>query len=153
MKNQGFALPEAIIVLIIVAILIGVTFVLINPLENLRKTRDTNRRTFSTELLRAFERFYIREGRMPMISPAVSSVDCPEIVKNQPVSNLSDLRNELSSWFDEQISKPEYSLYVGFVPDKSQVKICHKIEAKANVQVAQTSGCSLGSEAFACVSD
>ncbi|MDP3955078.1 MAG: hypothetical protein Q8Q15_01815 [bacterium] len=153
MRNQGSALPETIIVLIMVALLMAITFVLINPLEKLRKTRDTNRIIYSTELLRAFERFYVSEGRMPEISPAVSSVDCPVVVKSQPVANLSDLHSELSSWLFEQILRPENSLYVGFIPDKNQVKICHKVEAEANVRLVQKSGCSLGSEAFTCVSD
>lgn len=153
MKSRGFALPEMFIVLLIVAVLIGVLIVVINPSEQLRKSRDTARATLATELFRAFERFYVREGRMPQISPAVSSADCPVIVKSQPVSNLSDLRDELSSWFPERILKPENSLYAGFVPDKNQIKICHKIEAKANAQLTQTSGCSLGSEVFACVSE
>ncbi|MBI4100339.1 prepilin-type N-terminal cleavage/methylation domain-containing protein [Candidatus Microgenomates bacterium] len=55
---RGFTLIELLIVIALIGILAVALLSAINPLEQMRKGRDSARRSDSTELLNAIERFY-----------------------------------------------------------------------------------------------
>lgn len=64
-SSQGFTLIEILIVIILIGILAVALLAAINPVELLRKGRDTQRQADARELLGAYERFYTTYGCYP----------------------------------------------------------------------------------------
>lgn len=61
-KEKGFTLVELLVVIVIIAILAVAVLAAINPIEQLRRGRDTARQTAAKEYLSACERYYgVRE--------------------------------------------------------------------------------------------
>lgn len=84
-RYAGFTLIELLIVIALIGILAVALLSAINPLEQLRKGRDSSRRADSAELLNAVERFYASYQCYPW--------DAPGGVCNTTPANLSGTVN------------------------------------------------------------
>lgn len=62
MLRKGFTLIELLIVIAVLGILAVAVLSAINPLEQLKKARDTRRKSDSAELLNAYERYFATFG-------------------------------------------------------------------------------------------
>ena len=66
--KKGFTLIELLVVIGILGILAAGLLAAIDPLEQLKKGRDTNKRAVAVELLNASTRYYAVYGSMPVSS-------------------------------------------------------------------------------------
>lgn len=66
--SKGFSLMELIIVIAIIGILAAVVLAVINPLEQMAKTRDAGRRNSVSQLGKAVEAYNISLGSYPAAS-------------------------------------------------------------------------------------
>ncbi|OGY24022.1 MAG: hypothetical protein A2Y57_02195 [Candidatus Woykebacteria bacterium RBG_13_40_7b] len=65
-KNQkGFTLIELLVVIGILAILLVITIIAVNPPRQLGKARDTQRRSDVLAILNAMSQYYAEEGEFP----------------------------------------------------------------------------------------
>ena len=80
-SSKGFTLIEILIVIVLLGILAVAVLSAINPLEQIRKGRDSTRKSDAAELLNAFERNYTSFGTYPWTSGSDDSLS---------VSNVSD---------------------------------------------------------------
>lgn len=63
--KKGFTLVELLIVMGVLGIIIGSVFFTLNPLEQLQKSRDAQRKNDLAQVQRALETFYNDYGRYP----------------------------------------------------------------------------------------
>lgn len=68
-KSRGFTLIELVTAIGILAILLSVALVVINPLEQFQKSRDARRKADLNQLSKAFEIYYQDYGRYPRMTP------------------------------------------------------------------------------------
>jgi prepilin-type N-terminal cleavage/methylation domain-containing protein len=61
-NSKGFTLVELLIVMAVVAILAVGVLVGINPIEQINKAKDTSANKMASQLLSAFQRYYISYG-------------------------------------------------------------------------------------------
>lgn len=64
-SNNGFTLVELLIVMGVLGIIIGSVFFTLNPLEQIQKSRDAQRKNDLAQIQRALETFYNDYGRYP----------------------------------------------------------------------------------------
>jgi prepilin-type N-terminal cleavage/methylation domain-containing protein len=75
MEQKGFTLIELLIVIALIAILAVAILSAINPVEQMKKARDSARKADTSELLHAYERYYSTYGCYPWQGGA--GTDCP----------------------------------------------------------------------------
>jgi len=150
-KQKGFTLIELLITLALLAVLAIMIVVAINPVEQLKRAKDTRRKVYANELLRAVERYQASKGENPALDPIIASIDCGEVVSGNPVSDLSDLQDELSSWFPARIAEPEDYLYVGILPKSGLTKVCYQVESITTRTRFWDEGCSASSKFYLCL--
>jgi prepilin-type N-terminal cleavage/methylation domain-containing protein len=148
---KGFTLIELLIVIVILAVLTVIVLAAINPVEQLKKAKDTARKIDANEMVRAIERYQAREGKNPDLDPMIASITCTEIVVEEPVVELGELQSELSSWFSGRINEPDKRLYVGLLPHSGLIKICYRVESMANITKSLEKGCFVNSLFYLCV--
>jgi len=69
-KRAGFTLIELLIVIAVLGILPASVLILINPLEQFAKARDSERKKTLRELANALERYMIKNGVYPATPPS-----------------------------------------------------------------------------------
>lgn len=67
-KNNGFTLIELIVVVSVLSILSAMAVGLLNPVEQLRKARDTQRKYDLSQIQRGLEQYYQDNGGYPSYS-------------------------------------------------------------------------------------
>ncbi len=148
---KGFTLIELLVVIALLAVLAVIVIAAINPVEQLKKAQDVSRKIYANELARAIERYQARLGENPVISPTATSITCSEVTAGEPISDLTGLESELSSWFSGRVNEPENRLYVGLLPHSGLTKICFQVESAGNIARAIQGGCFLSSKFYLCV--
>ncbi len=147
---KGFTLVEVLVVIVLLAILAVAVIATINPLEQLRRAKDSSREQNAETLLSAINRYQVTREDNPAIFDSADSVSCEEIVQSAPVYDAGSLESELSSWFLKHITETGSEMYVGLNSD-GKVKVCYQIEATANKSKVADGGCSLLPFFYACL--
>jgi prepilin-type N-terminal cleavage/methylation domain-containing protein len=150
-SNQGFTLFELLIVIVLIAILAAAILAAINPAEQFRRATDEGRKVNGYELLRSIGRFQATKGENPNIQPVTPNYDCEGIVSREPVSNIEDLKYELSSWFMTRIQESDKKLFVGLLPKSGLAKVCYQVESGSFIAKAMQNGCRVNSQFYMCV--
>lgn len=148
---RGFTLIEILIVIALMVVIAIVTIAAINPIEQVKKAKDIGRKIYAEELLKAIERYQVTQKENPSLEPTTASLSCGEIIDEGPVSDISALENEVSSWFPARIAEEDSRLYVGLLPSSGLAKICYQVESASNIAKAIQNGCFVSSKFYLCV--
>ncbi len=151
MKAQkGFTLVEILVVIVLLAIIAVAVIATINPLEQLRRAKDSAREQNAETLLSAINRYQAVREENPEILDSTDSISCEEIVQEAPVYDAGSLESELSSWFLKHITQTDSEVYVGF-SDSGKVKVCYQVESSANKAKISDGGCSVSPFFYVCL--
>lgn len=121
--SRGFTLGEVLVVLVVVAILVAVVIILINPLEQLQKTDESNLKNAAAEYLNACTRYYSNHGEMPWGEVALSALSLNEEPVLSYTQKLMDDR-ELSEEFNNALNKDNRKVYLTAQVSPPEVMIC-----------------------------
>lgn len=140
-RSRGFTLIEMLIVIAVIGVLAVAVLSAINPVEQMRKARDTRRRSNAAELLNALERYYAtnEEYDATFLLGTVDGTGCASIVVAGGVVDTADLAeliasNELKEEFSARIDSAENTLYAGIdsTAGTDLASVCYEIESAAN---------------------
>lgn len=70
-SQHGFTLIELLIVIAVIGVLAGVVLVVIDPLEQLARSRDTGRKAMVKQLANRMEEYYALRSSYPVYSPTL----------------------------------------------------------------------------------
>ena len=158
-KSKGFTLVEMLIVIAVIGVLAVAVLSAINPVEQMRKARDTRRKSNAAELLNAIERYYAthEEHSDDLLSDVVNSNLCAGIMAGSAVdsASLTDLvaENELKPEFIARVTSTdaENNLYVGINTTTDLATVCFEIESSANHAKYVSDLCVEGTETYVCI--
>lgn len=158
-RTKGFTLIEMLIVIAVIGVLAVAVLSAINPVEQLRKARDTRRRSNAAELLNAIERYYATTEENPTMSSAAGATACGTVVAASAIgaNDLTDLinSNELKAEFSTRVvGSTDNALRVGMNTSSDLVSVCYQIESAANIAEYGTASnhCTLATgEHFLCL--
>ncbi len=124
--KKGFTLIELLVVIGILGILAVGLLAAIDPLEQLKKGRDTQKRNIAVEYVNAITRYYAIKGIMPWgdndVSNTLSSFNDTH---TQTLIDLGELKPE----FSRALPAGNNPLYL--VGDPDSVYVCFDPESKA----------------------
>jgi prepilin-type N-terminal cleavage/methylation domain-containing protein len=161
MRKKGFTLIEMLIVIAVIGVLAVAVLSAINPVEQMRKARDTRRRSNAAELLNALERYYATFEQYPTdYSNAVTGAltfDCTGAVGNGNLAtgDLASLitAGELKTEFSDRIADPGSFVYGAIQGGTDLATVCYQIESQANITnySGTSTYCESGANSFTCV--
>lgn len=155
MRRKGFTLIEMLIVIAVIGVLAVAVLSAINPIEQMRKARDTRRRSNAAELLNAVERYYATHEAYPIDFSvyAAGGNTCAAAAVNSsiPGSSLATLvaTDELKVDFTTRVDDPGGIVYAGLDITSDLVRVCYEVESKANRDTL--SACLDGTATLACI--
>jgi len=154
-KSTGFTLMELLVVIGVLAILAVGLLAAIDPLEQLKKARDTNARNAAVETLNSFQRYYATHGDYPweLTAPPTGCeqsatlfddgntviIDAKDTGVGQDeeacitASLIAD--GELKARFYEGLQNP---LYIQYNATTASVDVCFAPESKSQQNDATT---------------
>jgi prepilin-type N-terminal cleavage/methylation domain-containing protein len=154
MRDKGFTLIEMLIVIAVIGVLAIAVLSAINPVEQMRKARDTRRRSNAAELLNALERYYATHEDYPADYSAAAggTLTCSTAIANRIASThlatlVSD--NEVKSEFTDRIDDSANYLYSsGDFGGSDLINVCYQIESRANITKYTGSDIFCGSDPY-----
>ena len=156
-KSKGFTLVEMLIVIAVIGVLAVAVLSAINPVEQMRKARDTRRKSNAAELLNAIERYYATHEEHSASLTGHDQTTCALIVGDGAVNQLSLTQfvseDELKSEFIDRVTDDDgtNNLYVGIDSTTDLAYVCFEIESAANISKAGTDACSVGGLSYTCI--
>ena len=160
-KAKGFTLIEMLIVIAVIGVLAVAVLSAINPIEQMRKARDTRRRSNAAELLNALERYYATFEDYGTNYVVADSAACAgaiaERVDGSAAGDLQDLMaaNELKSEFGDRIEDPDNYLYgaIDTTGGTDLAIVCYQIESQANIKNYSDASNCCDEDGEACTGD
>jgi len=128
---KGFTLIEMLIVIAVIGILAVAVLSAINPVEQMKKARDTRRRSNAAELLNGLERYYTTHEEYPAGFPTATG-SCKGTQVTDAMAGTLVTEGELKTEFKTRIGTVGDELYV-YLDGDELMHICYEVEAKANV--------------------
>ncbi|MBU0572609.1 prepilin-type N-terminal cleavage/methylation domain-containing protein [Patescibacteria group bacterium] len=148
--QKGFTLVEILVVIVLLAIIAVIVIATINPLEQLRRAKDSAREQNAETLLSAINRYQVTREENPEVLDSTDSISCEEIAQGAPVYEADSLESELSSWFLKHITQTGSEIYVGF-NEEGNVKICYQVESSVSKSKISDGGCSVSPFFYMCL--
>jgi prepilin-type N-terminal cleavage/methylation domain-containing protein len=157
-KARGFTLIEMLIVIAVIGVLAVAVLSAINPIEQMRKARDTRRRSNAAELLNALERYYATNEEYPTdyTGGACDGLSCTATDCPIATNHLAELviSNELKAEFSDRVAQAGNELYgaIDYDGGTDLATVCYEIEAKSNLDkyTGEANFCS-GTANFVCL--
>lgn len=141
-KSKGFTMIELLIVIAILGILAVAVLSAINPLEQIRRGRDTGSRSDTEQLINALERFYAQRGFFPWQSseadmsgytlwaPSTSAADWADLLGD--LIDTEEIKESFTARITNKTANPLYvwfagtstgdSVYACFLPQSNSFK-------------------------------
>jgi prepilin-type N-terminal cleavage/methylation domain-containing protein len=129
-SRKGFTLIELLIVIGILGILAAGLLAALDPLEQLRRGRDTNRRRTATELVGALNRYYSVVGSFPWGNTASTFANVTSL-QNTVLGSLVTAGELKSSFFNAIPSNSTINLIVVSAGTGLEAYSCFLPEAKS----------------------
>lgn len=157
-KSRGFTLIEMLIVIAVIGILAVAVLSAINPVEQMRKARDTRRRSAAAELLNALERYYATHEEYPedYSGGVVDGSVCDSTGAQVTSDLLATLINndELKAEFSNRIEDPRTAVYgsIDYGSGSELAYVCYQVESAANIDryTGETNFCD-GTTDYVCL--
>lgn len=132
-KKRGFTLIELLIVIGILGILAAGLLAAIDPLEQLKRGRDTQRRNVTVELNNAMLRYYAIHGSMPWNAAGATAGTHITVTTGLPAIATLVSAGELKSTFDNGLANLGGSNQLHIVGEDSanSVAVCFDPESKS----------------------
>ncbi len=132
-SSKGFTLIEILIVIVLLGILAVAVLSAINPLEQIKKARDSGRKSDAAELLNAYERYYTTFGCYPWDTlcagtPLAGTVNPGFAVGGNSVALINN--NELKAQFATRSTVTGLDLWVSEAVG-GLVSVCVEPESKS----------------------
>lgn len=151
-RQRGFTLIELLVVIGVIGVAGVVMMQILDPLAQLRKARDSQRKTDLALIQRALQAYYNDNGRYP-----------PNVTGNPPCGSLSNIYliagnngdgNNCIEWGSEwkpymnslpkdSLSTQQY-LYFVVVPDQQTYYLYARLENTQDLQICAGGGCTAG---------
>ena len=128
-RKQGFTLIELLIVIGILGILAAGLLAAIDPLEQLKRGRDTQKRNVAVEVDNAFLRFYSIQGSMPWGTVAYATTLAGAIADGSIASLTSS--GELKSTFTSAVANYDDQMWVLGEANGESLYVCLRPESKS----------------------
>ncbi len=157
--HSGFTLIELLIVIVILAILVVVLISTINPVEQIRKANDAAKKSDSSEVLSAMERYYTTfafypcEVGAPACAGGTAADTTPTALTSAGKLNLiTELvtKNEVKP---ELANRPSLaSLFISKDAGTNLLHVCYLPESQTYTAQAKVSGyCPSGAPVTGCI--
>jgi len=137
-EGKGFTLIELLIVIVIIGILAVAVLAAIDPIEQIRRGRDTARQAAAKELLSALERYYgVQESYPWEPTSKPDGSGCCSNEKWTSTWNLDDLvtQKELKAGFENRSPIANEELFLS-EDDEGNLHVCFLPESKAFTEKA-----------------
>jgi len=121
--SKGLTLSEVLITLVVLAILVAILIVIINPLEYLHRTQDSNAENVAIEYINACTRYYANHGEMAWKSSPPSSL----AFDKEPVLGYTQMlisEGELKPEFNGALDKNNRQIYLTAKTNPPEVIVC-----------------------------
>ena len=156
MKEKGFTLIELLVVIVIIAILAVALLAAIDPLEQIRRGRDTETQTAAKELLSACERYYGNHEAYPWgaSTPTAVNITSTNWADTAVEGDLLQADGELRAGFEKRSPIAEGKLYLTETTGEA-LHVCLDPESKT---LSGKAGCTeaadcTGGGVYFCVPD
>lgn len=144
--KKGFTLIELLIVIAVLGILAAGLLATVDPLEQMKKARDSNTRNTSVELYNAIIRYNSNKGYMPW-DPTSAIANCIDASTELPIAALSAAQpqacmvgliseGELKGSFSEAVRPLNNKIWL--VGGSENVSVCFRPESRAVRQDSAT---------------
>ena len=130
MRRKGFTLIELLVVIGIIGILAAGILAAIDPLEQLKKGRDSNKRSVCVEVFNALTRHYAVQGNFPWTSsvPYSANLSAGEVTVVDSLTAIGELKPEFMKGLP---AGAETAITVYQATQTSPVYVCFDPESKA----------------------
>ena len=131
-ESSGFTLVELLVVIVIIGILAVAVLAAINPIEQIRRGRDTARQAAARELLSALERYYGVRGDFPWLAagdPSGAQITATAWTTTYDL-DLLVTENELKPGFENRSPVANGELYLT-EDANSNIHVCFDPESDA----------------------
>lgn len=128
-SRKGFTLIELLIVIGILGILAAGLLAAIDPLEQLKRGRDTQKRNVAVEVDNAFLRYYSIQGSMPWGTGAYATT-LAGAISDGSIAGLT-ASGELKSTFTSAVANYDDQMYVLGEAEGESLYVCFRPESKS----------------------
>jgi prepilin-type N-terminal cleavage/methylation domain-containing protein len=144
-KSKGFTLIELLIVIAVLGILVVAILSALDPLEQIRKARDSGKKSDAAELLAAYERYFTTYQcypwestgtqpceNVPILRTAATNPDFTSSTEDYDLINQGELKAQFANRESVDPANPAGErLWVSEAANSRQVSVCYEPESRS----------------------